>query len=376
MTMKKFIPINVSSKFAICGLPIRVDTYKGCSHGCRYCFANERKIMEFKKTVSLGDLDWVERKLQKIFGGNSDPTNFLERLILEGITWHCGGMSDPFQPIEEEFQITKKLVDITSLFGISILFSTKGFSTYGVDLNPELHTFQFSITNIENRNDLEPFVANIEARYALYKTLKSRGFKCGIRVQPFIPGITKINIVEKFKDADYFTLEGLKLVPQNKEHKEYLLNLLGLQGSDFRQMGLLNLHPEIRKEMYREFIAELERFNVPYSLADNDFHHISSGACCCGDPLVKKSTTFNNTAMCKKYGTDYSKENLLDELQGIGDCVCNSLFTSNRQEGGFFDYFNERTCKTVREFYEQRFNRASSPFSPQFLYRKNEEVLF
>ena len=37
---KKFQPLNVSSKFAICGLPIRVDTYKNCSFGCSYYFAN------------------------------------------------------------------------------------------------------------------------------------------------------------------------------------------------------------------------------------------------------------------------------------------------------------------------------------------------
>lgn len=40
MEIKKFNPINVSSKFAICGLPIRVDSYKTCSFGCKYCFAD------------------------------------------------------------------------------------------------------------------------------------------------------------------------------------------------------------------------------------------------------------------------------------------------------------------------------------------------
>ena len=63
MEINKFIPLNVSSKFAICGLPIRVDTYKTCSFGCRYCFANYRKIMEFEKKLQIANLDWLERKL-------------------------------------------------------------------------------------------------------------------------------------------------------------------------------------------------------------------------------------------------------------------------------------------------------------------------
>ena len=46
-----FEGLNVSSKFAICGLPIRLDTYKTCSFNCQYCFSNNRKIMEFKKDL-------------------------------------------------------------------------------------------------------------------------------------------------------------------------------------------------------------------------------------------------------------------------------------------------------------------------------------
>jgi DNA repair photolyase len=358
--MKKFTPIAVSSKFAICGLPIRVDTYKNCSHGCKYCFSNERVIMEFKKDLQVGNIESVKRKLDKVFSEKYNAENFLEYLIKDGITWHCGGMSDPFQPVEKSFGITKQLVDVTNSYGISILFSTKGFSTYDVDIRPDLHTLHFSFSSSTDRRDIEPFIATFEKRYKLYRTLKDRGFKCGIRVQPFIPGVTNIELVERFKDADYFTIEGLKLVPQNKEHKEYLLKLLKLNKEDFTQMGLLNLKPEIREKIYEPFIYELNKYSIPFSLADNDMHHISSGKCCCGDPLVNKSTDYNNTAMCFKYGPDYTKDNLISELGDCSQCVANNLFTSNRQEG----------CKTVGCFYEKRFDRKSSPFSPKFLYRE------
>lgn len=52
MDKKTFIPIAVSSKFAICGVPIRLDSYKTCSFGCKYCFAENRKIMEYKKRIA------------------------------------------------------------------------------------------------------------------------------------------------------------------------------------------------------------------------------------------------------------------------------------------------------------------------------------
>lgn len=351
----------MSSKFAICGLPIRVDTYKTCSFGCKYCFSNYRKIMEFEKQLQVGNIKLVERKLDKIFNkGDVKTENFLDVLISQGYDWHCGGMSDPFQPVEKKFQITKQLLDATNKYGIHILFSTKSDTTYDCDIRPDLHTFQLSVTNIDNRIDVEPNVPSIEERYKFYKSLKERGFKVGIRIQPFIPKISTLHIVEKFKDADHFTIEGLKLVPQNKEHKEYLLELTGLKSSDFTQMGLLNLKPEIRLEIYKPFIKKLQENNISYSIADNDLHQLGTSKCCCGDSLIHKSTDFNNTAMLHKYGIDYTKEQIDSEILkcGVDCCKCNQLFTSNRQEG----------CVTVQDFYDKRFDRKSSPFSPKFLY--------
>lgn len=360
---KKFNALNVSSKFAICGLPIRVDTYKTCSFGCTYCFSNCRKIMEFEKDLQIANIKQIEKKLDKIFNkGTYDKSNFLDSLIADNITWHCGGMSDPFQPIEERLNITKEMIDITNKYNIHILFSTKAATTYNCDIRPDLHTFQLSVTNVDNRKDIEPNVPDIDDRYTFYRSLKDRGFKVGIRLQPFIPSVSTLEIVEKFNDADHFTIEGLKLVPQNKEHKEYLLKLTGLQSSDFTQMGLLNLRPEIRTKLYEPFVELLHKYNIPYSLADNDLHQHGTSKCCCGDALIHKSTDFNNTAMLHKYGLDYTMDDLEKELDCFDCCKCNQLFTSNRQEG----------CTTVKEFYDKRFDRKSSPFSPKFLYIDNK----
>ena len=66
--------------------------------------------------------------------------------------------------------------------------------------------------------------------------------------------------------------------------------------------------------------------------------------------------------MIYKYGIDYAKEQLDEEIFkcNVRDCKCNHLFTSNRQEG----------CISVQDFYDKRFYRKSSPFSPEFLYRE------
>lgn len=366
MNQNKFNIVNISSKFAICGIPLRADTYKTCSFGCQYCFANNRIIMGCHD-IGIGNIEQLKRMLNRIFDkGKINNKNLLDKLIFGKYDWHLGGMSDPFQPIEKELKITKQMIDITNDYEIPILISTKSDNVYGANIRPDLHSFQLSVTNVNNRKDIEPNVPNIEERYKFYKTLKNDGFKVGIRIQPFIPNVSTTDIIDMFNDADNFTLEGIKLVPQNKDQKEKCLSLFDIPREEFKQMGLLNLKPEYRLKMYQPFIEKFEKLNIKYSIADNDLRRFGTNKCCCGDALIHKSTGIDCTAMIKKYGNDYTKQQIDDQLRctGIGECKCNSVFSSNRQEG----------CVTVQDFYDKRFERKSSPFSPKFQYFKQQNT--
>lgn len=358
--MKTFEGLNVSSKFAICGLPIRLDSYKTCNMGCRYCFANARKIMEFKKELMIANVGSIERRLTKL--KSTSPKTFLDKMIASGITWHCGGMSDPLQEVETELEITKKIVDITNPHNISILFSTKSDSSYNVNIKPDLHSFQLSVSNIYDRKDIEPNVPNISKRLEFFKYLKKNGFKVGIRIQPFIPNVTSLDIVKMFEGADHFTIEGLKIVPQNLEQKNFVYTDLGLDKSLFTQKGLLTLKPQYRLNLYQPFIEYFQKKEISYSISDNDLRVLSNNKCCCGDKLVANSTSFNTTAMIMKYGSEYDLSDIGIELDKYDcrDCVVNGLFTSNRTNG----------CKTVQDFFNKRINEKTSPFSPLFQYNR------
>ena len=358
MEFKKFNAINTSSKIAICGLPLRVDSYKTCTFNCRYCFSNNRKIMEFNKELQVVNINQFEKTLKRIHVDNNVKENSLiDNLLYEDITLHWGGMSDPFQHIEKKLGITKQLIDISNKYNKHVLFSTKTDTVYDCDIRPDLHSFQLSFTSSKTDKNLEPGVACFENRLKFYKELKSKGFKVGIRLQPFIPGVTDIELVEIFKDADYFTIEGLKLVPQNKDQKDFVYNNLSLSPEDFTQKGLLTLKENIRSSAYVEFIEKLNEYNIPFSIADNDMRSITSSKCCCGEPLVRKSTDFNTTAMLYKYDSDYTLDDVMNNCScAVMGSKANQLFTSNRTEG----------CVTLKEFYDKRFDRKTSPFSPKF----------
>lgn len=42
---------NCGSQCWLCDIPIRFDTYKGCSHGCKYCFVQRKNTLE----VEMGE---------------------------------------------------------------------------------------------------------------------------------------------------------------------------------------------------------------------------------------------------------------------------------------------------------------------------------
>ena len=77
------------SQIILCNLPVRFDTYRGCSHGCRYCFAQKKNdISHIERDESVDGLrSFIE-------GKRGNETEWCDW----NIPIHWGGMSDPFQP--------------------------------------------------------------------------------------------------------------------------------------------------------------------------------------------------------------------------------------------------------------------------------------
>lgn len=68
---RKMRILSASSKFAICGLPLRADTYRTCAFGCRYCFSNSQVIRGFEKVARVGDVNGFRRHLSRVIGGGA-----------------------------------------------------------------------------------------------------------------------------------------------------------------------------------------------------------------------------------------------------------------------------------------------------------------
>ena len=359
-----FDPLGVSSKYAICGMPFNADTYRGSScFGCAYCEANCRRFMPTSQCLKVADCHAAERVFRRVLiDKQEDPTKILDVCISQNLSIHLGAMGDPFQPAEAYFHSTREFLALCSDYDRHVVISTKSASFYGAEIDPSRVSIQMSVSNVLNRRDIEPNVADIRQRVSLFNELKDAGVRVGIRIQPFLPGLSGVNILELFRGADHYVIEGLKLVPQNAEHIQQMLKTLGLPRESFKAIGgHLCLRPELRLELYKPLIAYCESNNLSYSIADNDLRYLGNNNCCCGDALVHKSTSFHSTAMIAKYGVNYTKEQLLYEINESGFAQCHAAYlaASNRQHFG----------ATVEEILCAKYDVRQSPASPRFFYR-------
>lgn len=105
------------SQCTLCDLPIRFDTYKGCSHSCAYCFAKRNsditKIETGESAKSLAHF---------VAGRRTRETAWCDW----DIPIHWGGMSDPFQPAERLHRRSLQCLKVLKKTQHPFVVSTKG----------------------------------------------------------------------------------------------------------------------------------------------------------------------------------------------------------------------------------------------------------
>lgn len=353
--MKKFKPLNITTKFFKYSLPLNMDSYRYCSFQCEYCFMKNRVVGK-RNEFAVADVNWLKRKFEKVYDEKDiDKTNFLEMLLKNRISINFGTKSEPFQPREKKEEVTKELVDICNQYDQKIIFGTKSDTTYNVDITPKNHNFQLSITNHYDDKFLEPNVPSFENKVKFYNELKDKGFKVGIRFEPFIPNITDMEkCLSYFEDADHIHISRLRLLPQIDNTK--LLKYINCTEKDFKNTGLYVLKGDVWYNLVKDTIQYLEDNDYSYSTS---FIHLGNSDCLGGDVLAWNYTHFDTFHLKTKYGDNWTVNDGLNEIGEYKNCICNYLWTSNRQDG----------CKTVEEFYKHKWNSNRCKFNPKNQYK-------
>ena len=345
-------PIKLTQQFRFCGNPLSCDLYKNCSFQCNYCFAKTHIVNIENKKIELADIKIIERLFKKAFETNEPTKDVVVELLRHKTPIHCGGMSDPFQPIEFKLHQTYKLIELSNKYDVPICFSTKQCylpEEYYKILNPELHAFQISLISddAEWLKKYEPNVASPQQRLAFMQTLKQKGFWVAMRVQPLIDVDHALNVMLKAQEiVDYIVIEHLKIAINDKHQHELFkeqLNQYCVNGNSryFEKPYLLKL----KDILYLQ--SKVKKCKI--GVGDNDLHHLSQSRCCCGIDTI--GGKFDNYL---KYNLTYFTTGNITEQEAnslyVPECSCAGCFMSDQQIKGvdnFKDFVDKYCAKNI-----------------------------
>ncbi|RDE05402.1 PA0069 family radical SAM protein [Sphingomonas aracearum] len=175
------------------GFDRSVNPYRGCEHGCIYCFARPTHAFH---DLSPG-LDFESR----LFAKPDAPALLRAELAKKGYVCRpiaFGTNTDPYQPIETEWRITRACLEVLVEFGHPFTITTKSDRVVrDLDLIAPhavrgLAAVCMSITTLDPRiaMTLEPRAPAPRRRLAAVRRLVEAGVPCWVSIAPVVPQIT------------------------------------------------------------------------------------------------------------------------------------------------------------------------------------------
>lgn len=184
----KIIEINVRKAFSLSGLPdidYALNPYLGCSHGCLYCYA---KMYTNIKNVAdnWGHIVVVKKNIIDVI---SREVRFVSGKVI-GI----GTITDPYQPVEALYKLTRKCIEILARNRARVSIQTKSpLILRDLDILKIYRDYiDIGITITSTRNispitEFEPFSPPPSARIYTLRKLFTEGLKTWIFYGPIIP---------------------------------------------------------------------------------------------------------------------------------------------------------------------------------------------
>ncbi|WP_246149574.1 PA0069 family radical SAM protein [Tritonibacter litoralis] len=170
-----------------------LNPYRGCEHGCIYCFARPSHAY-------LGFSPGLDFETQLIARPNADAVlrDELSRPRYKVATLAIGTNTDPYQPIEGEWQIMRRCLEVLRAFNHPVAIVTKGtLIERDLDiLSPMaakgLVRVGISLTTLDPdlARRMEPRVPTPARRLATIKRLSDAGIPVRVMAAPLVPGLS------------------------------------------------------------------------------------------------------------------------------------------------------------------------------------------
>ncbi|NIV75391.1 MAG: PA0069 family radical SAM protein, partial [Gammaproteobacteria bacterium] len=213
-----------------------INPYRGCEHGCIYCYARPTHAY---LGLSPG-LDFETRLFAK-----PEAARLLKKELARP-GYRCrplamGTNTDPYQPVEKRWRITREVLEVLSDCHHPVSLVTKSsLIERDLDLLADLAArglveAYVSITTLDRRiaRGMEPRAAAPQRRLRTLRTLSEAGVPTGALVAPVIPGLTDVELDAVLQES----------AEAGAQRAAYILLRLPLEVKELFQQWLEVHHP-------------------------------------------------------------------------------------------------------------------------------------
>jgi DNA repair photolyase len=177
------------------GMPFKwaLNPYRGCTHACEYCYARKyQRHLELNASDDFSKLILVKRNLPAVLRRE------LARAGWERETVAVGTATDPYQPIEGHYRITRRCLEALVEAATPFSIVTKGpMIVRDVDVLTRASassgcTVYMSVPTVleDVWTTLEPGTAHPEQRLRAVRQLADAGVDASVFMMPLVPGLS------------------------------------------------------------------------------------------------------------------------------------------------------------------------------------------
>jgi DNA repair photolyase len=174
---------TISHPDGVFGMKYNMNLYRGCQHQCIYCDSRSAcyEIENFNHDVlvKVNALDLLEKELP--------------RKRMKGVVG-TGSMNDPYMPVEKQYRLTRRALELIARFGFGVHINTKSdLVLRDVDLLraiARVHAtvcFSISTADDELARKIEPGAPVSSVRFRAMRALADSGIAVGVCMMPVLP---------------------------------------------------------------------------------------------------------------------------------------------------------------------------------------------
>ena len=175
------------------GFEVSINPYRGCAHGCIYCFARPtHSYLGLSPGLDFETKLFYKADAVKILEAELAKPKYVCKTIALGIN------TDGYQPLEKRLEVTRGILAVLARCRHPVTIVTKSaLIIRDLDLLADLAkdhlvSVMVSVTSLTNdiKRTLEPRTASPAARLRVIEQLAGAGVPVGVLVAPVIPAIT------------------------------------------------------------------------------------------------------------------------------------------------------------------------------------------